>query len=87
MESKKEMTLEEFKEWLIQFDDDGDKRISRDELRDALQTLGEWFTSWKSKQGLESADLNCNGVIDENELNYLVVFAKQTLDFNIVVYN
>ncbi|KAF5193951.1 Calmodulin [Thalictrum thalictroides] len=74
-----EMTEEEFKKWLKQFDVDGDGRISKKELQKALRSLGMHFTAWKSGRGIRVADTNRNGFIDENEIKDLVEFAKNKL--------
>ncbi|KAF9622516.1 hypothetical protein IFM89_031920 [Coptis chinensis] len=83
---KSEMTIEEFKQWLKQFDHDGDGRISKDELRDALKSVGGWFTTWKSWRGVKSADANGNGFIDDSEMKHLVSFAEKRFGVKIVMY-
>ncbi|KAF9603877.1 hypothetical protein IFM89_038135 [Coptis chinensis] len=83
---KKEMTVEEFKTWLKQYDADGDGRISRDELRTAIRSLGMCFTAWKSRRGVRIADVNHNGFIDDSEIEHLVEFAKKKLGMKIVPY-
>ncbi|KAL5714182.1 hypothetical protein ACHQM5_016177 [Ranunculus cassubicifolius] len=83
---KKEMTKEGFKEWLSQFDADGDGRISRTELREAIRSLGVWFSGWKTRNGIIAADDNNNGFIDENEVDHLVAFAQKKLGVKITAY-
>ncbi|KAF9603878.1 hypothetical protein IFM89_038136 [Coptis chinensis] len=81
---KKNMTVEEFKQWLSQFDADGDGRISKTELREAIRSLGVWFSSWRARNGLLAADENHNGFVDENEMEHLVAFAQKKLGVKIV---
>ncbi|MCL7035822.1 hypothetical protein MKW94_005089 [Papaver nudicaule] len=83
---KQEMTLEEFKLWLKEFDTDGDGRISKQELREALRGAGRWFTTWKSGRGVRSADANRDGFINENEMSSLIKFATKELGIEIVSY-
>ncbi|KAI3991994.1 hypothetical protein MKX01_014885 [Papaver californicum] len=82
------MTMEEFKLWLKGFDKDGDGRISKQELREALRLHGSggWFTTWKSGRGVRSADANRDGFINENEMSNLVGFATKELGIEIVCY-
>lgn len=84
--SNNEMTVDEFKDWLKQFDANGDGRISRDELRSAIRCLGGWFTTWKSGKGMQQADINGNGFIDEGEINNLITFAQKNLGMKIITY-
>ncbi|KAF6139082.1 hypothetical protein GIB67_010808 [Kingdonia uniflora] len=84
--SMHEMTVDEFKQWLKQFDRNGDGRISRDELREAIRSKGRWFTTWNSRQGVKSADANHNGFIDDNEIGNLLAFAEKKLGLTVVVY-
>ncbi|XP_027091868.1 uncharacterized protein [Coffea arabica] len=74
------MSLEEFKEWLKKFDSNGDGRISKEELRQAIRAKGGWFTRWKCKDGLKSADKDGNGFIEDDEMSYLKDFALKHLD-------
>ncbi|KAI5656207.1 hypothetical protein M9H77_25000 [Catharanthus roseus] len=85
-DNKVEMTLEEFKKWLKRFDEDKDGRISQQELQNAMRTSGVWFSGFKSKDGLKSADKNHNGFIDDNELNNLKEFVLKHLGVRIVTY-
>jgi Ca2+-binding EF-hand superfamily protein len=60
-----EMTVEEFRAWLAQFDADGDVRISQEELREALRSLDVW---WKAREALRDANANRNGLVDTDEM-------------------
>ena len=66
------------------FDKDKDGRISQDELKEAVRATGGLFSSWKSKRGVKSADLNGDGFIDQNEITRLVEFAQKYLGMRIV---
>ncbi|KAK3028273.1 hypothetical protein RJ639_037450 [Escallonia herrerae] len=77
------MTIEEFKQWLKRFDADADARISKDELRDVIRATGGWFSSWKAKRGVKSADTNRSGFVDESDINNLVLFALKELGIRI----
>ena len=73
-------TVEEFRAWLAQFDADGDGRISREELREALRSLDVWFAWWKAREALRDADANRNGVVDDgDEMGRLYAFARRNL--------
>ncbi|KAM7517077.1 hypothetical protein LguiA_006660 [Lonicera macranthoides] len=85
-DGKREMTMDEFKRWLKKFDTDNDSRISRDELREAVRANGGWFSKWKGKRGMKSADINGNGFIDESEIISLLDFAEKVLGVRIVAY-
>ncbi|KAL2522766.1 Uncharacterized protein Fot_26689 [Forsythia ovata] len=69
---KRQMTPEEFKKWLKTFDVDGDGRISKTELREAIRTSGAWFSGWKSGRGMDEADINQDGYIDDHEIENLM---------------
>lgn len=60
-----------------EFDANGDKRLSMDELRAAFAYLGACFPSWRALCGLNYADANNDGYIDEDELHKLVDFASK----------
>lgn len=85
-DGKVEMTLQEFKKWLKKFDADKDGRISQEELRVAMRTAGVWFTIFRTKDGLKSADKNHDGFIEENEIGNLQDFALKHLGVRIVTY-
>ncbi|KAG6749120.1 hypothetical protein POTOM_046163 [Populus tomentosa] len=77
VDGKRVMNIEDFKRWLRKFDADKDGKISRKELEDAIP--GGWFTRWKGKAVIRSADSNGNGFIDESEIDNLVEFAQKYL--------
>ena len=81
-----EMTVDEFKEWIKQFDTNGDGSISKDELRKAIRSLGKRFSGWRSARGIRKADRNHDGVISDDEITYLVAFAQKTLGMKIAPY-
>ena len=78
-DGKREMNMQEFKQWLKRFDANKDGKISRSELRDAVRRSGGHFATFKARQGLKSADANHDGFIDENEFENLVEFAEKHL--------
>ncbi|KAG6421647.1 hypothetical protein SASPL_118204 [Salvia splendens] len=78
---KYQMTVEEFKGWLMKFDADRDGRISQKELRQAIRNCGGWFSGWKSTRGLGEADVDGSGFIDEQEIDLLLDFAETNMGF------
>ncbi|XP_047323994.1 polcalcin Jun o 2-like [Impatiens glandulifera] len=86
-DGRREMTVEEFKAWLIKkFDCDRDGRISKDELRQAVRLAGGWFAGRKVRAGVQAADANCDGYVEEEELDLLVDFAQKHLKVKIVPF-
>ncbi|KQK15163.1 squidulin [Brachypodium distachyon] len=81
--SAREMTVEDFKLWLKQFDVDGDGRISRGELREALRRRGGWFTTIKADRAVRRADKDNNGFVDNAEVENLIAFAQKDLGMKI----
>uniref|UniRef100_A0A6N2MIS5 EF-hand domain-containing protein n=1 Tax=Salix viminalis TaxID=40686 RepID=A0A6N2MIS5_SALVM len=63
--SKVEMTMEEFKKWVLRYlDADQDGKITKDELAEAVGRRGEWFAGLKAWKGMRSADSNRNLYIE-----------------------
>lgn len=81
--SGREMTVEDFKEWLKQFDTDNDGRISRNELREAIRRRGGWFTTLRAGRAVRRADKDNSGFIDDSEVENLVAFAQKDLGMKI----
>ncbi|XP_020582873.1 uncharacterized protein LOC110026322 [Phalaenopsis equestris] len=68
--------VKQFREWLKSIDRDGDGKISRQELRDALRVLGKSCSRWKAWRALVHADLNHNKHIDgDDEVEELIKYA------------
>jgi calmodulin len=76
-----ELTAEEFRAWLAQFDADGDGRISREELQQALRSLNVRFAWWKARGGVRAADADRDGGVQlgEDEVARLFAFAQSHL--------
>ncbi|PKU62138.1 polcalcin Phl p 7-like [Dendrobium catenatum] len=82
-----DMTIEEFRQWIRRFDVNGDGRISRNELRHAIRSIGVRFSGWRSNRWIRQADANGDGFIDvEGEIDNLLDYAKSNLGINIVAY-
>ncbi|KAL4583583.1 hypothetical protein LXL04_008161 [Taraxacum kok-saghyz] len=79
-DGRRELTVKEFKRWLMKFDSDKDGRISKKELREVVKATGGWFSGWKGKAGIKSADKNGNGFVDECEIQNLIQFAQKELE-------
>jgi calmodulin len=80
-----DMTVEKFKEWLRRFDVDHDGRISREELRCAMRTIRTRFAGYKSKRGIDCADADGDGYIDDDEVDGLIEYAQKSLGLKIAV--
>lgn len=77
-DGKRVMTVEQFKRWLKSaFDTNGDGRISKAELRHVVRLSGGLFASWNSASDFNSADINHDGFIDENEFKNLAHFVEK----------
>ncbi|KAG5542164.1 hypothetical protein RHGRI_021880 [Rhododendron griersonianum] len=83
-DGKREMTMDQFKEWIKQFDGDADGRISRDELKEAIRSTRAWFPGWKANRGVKAADANRDGFIDNSEITALMEFAEKNLSIKIM---
>lgn len=80
----RELTIKEFKRWLMRFDTDKDGRISKTELQQLVKATGGWFSGWKGKAGIKAADRNGNGIVDECEIENLIQFAHKELGIRII---
>ncbi|KAG9450903.1 hypothetical protein H6P81_010868 [Aristolochia fimbriata] len=80
---QREMSVREFKTWLMRFDMDRNGKISQDELKKAISTLHKWFAWWKAREGVKESDRNGNGEIDKDEIEQFVVYAQQHLNMKI----
>ncbi|KAL9999796.1 putative EF-hand domain-containing protein [Helianthus debilis subsp. tardiflorus] len=85
-DGRREFTVKEFKRWLMRFDTDKDGRISKSELRQIVRATGGWFSRWKGRAGMKSADKNGNGYVDECEIENLINFAQNELGVRIIAY-
>ena len=56
-------------------DTNNDGLLSKQELRNAFKDLGSWFPGFRATGGINHADANKDGFIDENELEALVNYA------------
>ncbi|XP_015694949.1 polcalcin Phl p 7-like [Oryza brachyantha] len=84
--SSREMTVEDFKEWLKQFDTDRDGRISRSELQEAIRRRGGWFSGLRAGRAVRRADMDGSGFVDDSEVENLVAFAQKTLGMRITAW-
>ncbi|KAJ9567561.1 hypothetical protein OSB04_003527 [Centaurea solstitialis] len=85
-DGRRELTVKEFKRWLMKFDTDKDGRISRKELQQVVKATGGWFSRLKGTAGIKSADKNGNGFVDGCEIENLIQFAQKELGVRIVPY-
>lgn len=53
-DGRRELTIKEFKRWLMRFDTNKDGRISKTELRQIVKANGGWFSGWKGRAGIKS---------------------------------
>ncbi|OVA10458.1 EF-hand domain [Macleaya cordata] len=84
--NQREMTIDEFKLWLMSFDTDKDGRISKDELRKAIRSVTGWFSACKNTKKGIYADANGDGYIDDEEIYNLLDFAEERLGMKIIAY-
>lgn len=78
---KQQITMDDFKIWLMKFDSDKDGRISQEELRKAIRSRGGWFSTRKSGRGISEADFDQSGYIDADEIDNLLDFAEKSMGF------
>ncbi|KAL2249611.1 UNVERIFIED_CONTAM: hypothetical protein Sindi_2434800 [Sesamum indicum] len=85
-DGKVELSIEEFKKWLMKFDRDRDGKINMEELRQAIYDTGGRLCRWKAWRAMKQADMNSNGIIDDNEISKLVPFAQKQFGFKVVAF-
>ncbi|KAJ0024520.1 hypothetical protein Pint_08791 [Pistacia integerrima] len=73
--TKVNLTEEQLKAQFWQFDTDGDRRLSKQELNNAFSSLGSSFPAWRTWRALCHADENGDGYINEKEFDELVKYA------------
>lgn len=64
----------QLKSWFTLFDANKDGRLSKEELKNALEGLGSTFPAWRAWRALRHADENGDGYISEEELDGLVKY-------------
>lgn len=71
------MTLSEaqLKSIFNRCDNNGDGRLSKQELRNAFAGLGSHLPGWRAGRGLNHADGNGDGYVSDEELDDLVKYA------------
>ncbi|KAI9201716.1 hypothetical protein LWI28_028046 [Acer negundo] len=72
--SIKALTEEQLKLLFMWFDTDEDRRLSKQELKDAFNSLGSRFSAWRAWRVLCHANANGDGCISEQELDGLVKY-------------
>ncbi|XP_058075577.1 uncharacterized protein LOC131224003 [Magnolia sinica] len=63
-------TIQEIKAWVKSLDNNNDGVISKEELVAGLRGLHVWFARWNGRRTMKNADLNGNGIID-NDAEFL----------------
>ncbi|KAM3342023.1 hypothetical protein CQW23_10830 [Capsicum baccatum] len=71
------LSEEQVKGMLKKYDKNRDGKLSKQELRFAFKEMGLHFCSWKAGKALRFADNNCDGYINEDEMNEFVQYASK----------
>ncbi|RVW40544.1 hypothetical protein CK203_081447 [Vitis vinifera] len=69
------LTEEQIRGIFRKYDRNGDRRLSKAELKEAFKHLGSHFPWWRASRALSRADANKDGYISEEELTSLVNYA------------
>ncbi|KAG5542158.1 hypothetical protein RHGRI_021874 [Rhododendron griersonianum] len=77
------LSEDQLKGLLQRCDTNGDKRLSRKELKLAFRSLGLKHCGSRSRDAFQHADANGDGFITEEELNQLVKYAYSKWGFTI----
>ncbi|KAJ0086414.1 hypothetical protein Patl1_08963 [Pistacia atlantica] len=70
-------TEEQLKGMFWRFDKNGDRRLSKQELKAAFKELGALIPGFRANRGLHHADANGDGYISDEEVDKLVKYAYQ----------
>ncbi|XVE70061.1 hypothetical protein DITRI_Ditri10aG0041500 [Diplodiscus trichospermus] len=71
------LTKVQLKHILQSFDKNGDCRLSKQELKNALDYIGSHFPNWRASRALNRTDGNKDGYISEDEMDDLVDYVWQ----------
>ncbi|XWS21176.1 hypothetical protein CRYUN_Cryun30bG0032900 [Craigia yunnanensis] len=66
---------EQIRKIFLDCDIDGDKVLSKDEIKSAFERLGALIPGYRARRALQHADANNDGCISMEELNDLVRYA------------
>ncbi|XAR61879.1 hypothetical protein NMG60_11016422 [Bertholletia excelsa] len=78
------ITNERLKQFIQQYDRNGDGKLSREELKQAFKSQGFYFCGRKAKKAIQHADHNHDNYISEEELNELLQYASLEWGFVVV---
>lgn len=75
----KSLSDNHLKDLFIKHDADGDKCLSKKEIKNAFKELGVLLPEHRANKALSFADTNGDGVITDDEINLLIHYARQLL--------
>ncbi|XP_023538265.1 probable calcium-binding protein CML15 [Cucurbita pepo subsp. pepo] len=64
-------------------DQDGDGKLSKEELKQAFSYLGSRFSAFRAEEALRTVDDNHDGVVSMDEMNKLIQYTKVDRDDNL----
>ncbi|OAY50922.1 hypothetical protein MANES_05G173000v8 [Manihot esculenta] len=68
-------TEEQLKKIFMEFDENRDNLLSKDEIKKAFNYLGAMIPEFRAIRGIKKADTNGDGMVDLSELNDLISYA------------
>ncbi|XWS24248.1 hypothetical protein CRYUN_Cryun28dG0084800 [Craigia yunnanensis] len=75
-QNTKDLTdVDKIRKIFLDCDIDGNKVLSREEIKLAFNRLGAFIPAYRASRGLHHADLNNDGCISMEELDHLVGYA------------